>query len=377
MHQGPLASLDQQDESVHQAQLVQLENPDPLDHQGRRVLLAYAETTEPLGNKGSEEQQDHRAVQETRATLGKTGPRVLTVPQAQLELQGREALWVFLVKEESEGCPACQDQGVHQENRDLQDKLERRDHQVQLAFPVLMGPVVILVLMALQDPTAHRAKTAFSDKGETEEIPVQKVWSVLTDFPDLQVLLERQVVQEGEETQAPEDQWAHRARLEREDWWDPKDLAEITVTWEIMEREDRRAIEASPACRVCPDLQVHQESREPRESWDQADRGDLLDLLGPLGRKDTQDSEARWDPLELVESVEKLDQRVLRESLDLLVLLVPLDLLSPLWKTSSAIRTTTPTTPVLLLLPSSARTRLSPTATRPPGCPWTPASWPP
>ena len=36
--------------------------------------------------------------------------RVLMVLQAQLELQAREALWVFLVKEESGGCQAFQDQ---------------------------------------------------------------------------------------------------------------------------------------------------------------------------------------------------------------------------------------------------------------------------
>lgn len=101
------------------------------------------------------------------------------VPRAQLELQDREALWVFLVREESEGCQACQDQRcvsgtlsstdrwtkdrpylpfvgnrcefspffrVHQENRDLQDKQERRDHQVQLAFP---GPTVLVGILVL------------------------------------------------------------------------------------------------------------------------------------------------------------------------------------------------------------------------------------
>lgn len=31
-------------------------------------------------------------------------------PQAQLELQGREALWVFQVREESVECQAFQDQ---------------------------------------------------------------------------------------------------------------------------------------------------------------------------------------------------------------------------------------------------------------------------
>lgn len=35
--------------------------------------------------------------------------RVLMVLQAQLGLQDREALWVFLVREESAGCPVFQD----------------------------------------------------------------------------------------------------------------------------------------------------------------------------------------------------------------------------------------------------------------------------
>lgn len=36
---------------------------------------------------------------------------------------------------------------------------------------------------------------------------------------------------------------------------------------------------------------------------------DLLDLLGHLERRDTWERRDRWDPLELVESVEKLDPR--------------------------------------------------------------------
>lgn len=99
------------------------------------------------------------------------------VLQAQLELLDREALWVFLVREESVGCqdfldlrcvsffslsapPVASNSKVyfsicinvlliraHQENRDQQDKLERKDPQDQLAFLVLMDLVVIQVLM--------------------------------------------------------------------------------------------------------------------------------------------------------------------------------------------------------------------------------------
>lgn len=135
------------------------------------------------------------------------------------------------------------------------------------------------------------------------------------------------------------------------------------MTWEIMEREGRRDIEASLVCRVFLDLQVQQVSRELQESWDQADRGGLLDLLGHLEKKDTLDSRGRWDLLELVESVEKSDQRALQESLDPQAHLVPQDLPWLLWMTSLAALRITTQAP--LLLPSSVRTRLCPTATPP------------
>lgn len=125
--------------------------------------------------------------------------RVLMVLLAQLELQDREALWVFLDREESAGCQAFQDLQcvsslkpvtvpcvskfdlsactlcrwyvfwfvhvlwngplmlhceppvlvfrVHQENRALQDNLARKDPQVRLVFLVQMDLAVILVLM--------------------------------------------------------------------------------------------------------------------------------------------------------------------------------------------------------------------------------------
>lgn len=136
------------------------------------------------------------------------------------------------------------------------------------------------------------------------------------------------------------------------------------MTWVIMEREARRDIEASLVCRVFLDLQVQQVSRELQESLDRAGRGGLLDLLGLLERRDTWDSRDRWDLLELVDSVEKLDQRALQESLDPQAPLVPQDLPWLPWMTSSAALRIT--TPALLLLLSSVRTRLCPTATPPP-----------
>lgn len=175
MHQVPLVSLDLQEELALQAHLVQLENLDPLDLLGKRVLLVFAEIMDLLEDKENEDQQDHPAAQETKGTLEKTDPRVLMVLQAQLELQDREALWVFLVREESAGCQACPDLRVLQESRDLQDNLEIKDPQVQLVLLVLMDLVVILVPMVLQDLMARQAKMVFLDKGETEEILVQKV----------------------------------------------------------------------------------------------------------------------------------------------------------------------------------------------------------
>lgn len=98
------------------------------------------------------------------------------------------------------------------------------------------------------------------------------------------------------------------------------------MIWVIMENEDRRDTEGSPACRVFRDLRVQLVSRELLESLDQVVRGDPQDLLDPLERKDTWDSQGRWDLQEPVDSAERLDQRVLQENLDLQALLVPQDL---------------------------------------------------
>lgn len=93
-----------------------------------------------------------------------------------------------------------------------------------------------------------------------------------------------------------------------------------------MEREDRRDTEASQVCKVSQDLQVQQVSRELQESLDQVAPGGHLDLSDLQERKATLDSRGRWDHLELVDSVEKLDQRALQESLDPQALQVHRDL---------------------------------------------------
>lgn len=175
VHQVPLVSLDLQEESDLQAQLVHLENPDPLGLQEKRDLLVFVETMDPLEDKESEVQLDHLAAQETKGTLERTDPRVLMVLRAQLEPQGREALWVSLVREESEGCRVFQDQRVHQGNKAPQEHLEIKVPQARLVFPVLTGLVVIQVLMAPRGPMVHQARTAFLDKEEAEEILVQRV----------------------------------------------------------------------------------------------------------------------------------------------------------------------------------------------------------
>lgn len=217
MHRAPLVSLDLQEELVHQAHLVQSENPDLLVLLERRVPVVFVETMDLQENKESEDQQDHLEVLETKETLEKTDPPVLMVLQVQLELQDREALWVFLVREESVGCQAFQDQRVHQENRDPPGKLETKDLLVQLVFPVLTDLVVILVLMALQDLMALQERMVFLDKGETVEILVQRVWLDLRDCLALQVPLVHRVVLEGEEMLAREDLSVRPAQLERED----------------------------------------------------------------------------------------------------------------------------------------------------------------
>lgn len=73
------------------------------------------------------------------------------------------------------GCRVFQDQRVHQENRDLRDQLEIKALQVLSVFLVLTDLVVILVLTVLQGLTDHLEGMVFLDKGETEEILVQRV----------------------------------------------------------------------------------------------------------------------------------------------------------------------------------------------------------
>lgn len=75
------------------------------------------ETMDPTADKESKDQPDPPAAPETKGTLERTDPRVQMVPQAQMELQDREALWVFLVRGGSAGCPASQEPRVLQENR--------------------------------------------------------------------------------------------------------------------------------------------------------------------------------------------------------------------------------------------------------------------
>lgn len=175
VHRVQLVSLDLQEESAPQVQLARWESQDPLDLLVKKVLMVSEETTGLQGDKESVDPQDHLVVQETKETLGKTGPRVLMALQAPLEPQDRGALWVFLAREASVGCRVFQDQRVHQENKEPQDQLEIKVLQAQLVLLVLMDLVVILALMVLQDLMVHQAKMVFLDKGETGEILAQKV----------------------------------------------------------------------------------------------------------------------------------------------------------------------------------------------------------
>lgn len=76
--------------------------------------------------------------------------------------------------------------------------------------------MVILVLMVLLGLMAPQAKMESLDRGELEEILVQRVWLVLRAFLVPQVLLEHPVMLEREEKLAQEDLWVHLVLLERE-----------------------------------------------------------------------------------------------------------------------------------------------------------------
>lgn len=199
------------------AHLVQSEKPDLWELQEKKVLLDSVEIMDLLENKENVDLQDHQAAWETKGTLERMAPRVLMVLQDQLELQDREELWVFLVREESVVRQVFQDQRVPQENRDPQALLEIKALQVQLVFLVLMDLVVILVLMVLQGQMAHQERMVFLDKGETEEILVQRAWLVLRDVLDLLVPSVPRAMLEREESLAQEDRLDHLAQLEKED----------------------------------------------------------------------------------------------------------------------------------------------------------------
>lgn len=129
--------------------------------------------------------------------------------------------------------------------------------------------------------------------------------------------------------------------------------------WVTMEREDRKATEASLDCRAYLDLRVQLVSRELQELLDPAARGGPLVQLDLQGRRGTSDNLDQWDHQERVESVERSDQR------DLLEILAPPDPLDPQvpprlpWRTCLEARMITKTW-ALRHLRSSARTRLCP-----------------
>lgn len=54
---------------------VHLENLDPSDLLGKRVLVVFVETMDPLVDKEREDQQDQQAAQETKGTLERMDPR--------------------------------------------------------------------------------------------------------------------------------------------------------------------------------------------------------------------------------------------------------------------------------------------------------------
>lgn len=194
-----------------------MEKRDPSDLRGKRALAVSAETTDLLANKGSGDRRDHLAARETKGTLARTDPRVPMVLQAQLALQGREASWVFRVKEESAGCRDFLDRRAHQENRERRDRPERKDRRDLSASPVPTGLAVIRVPTATPDPTASPAKRVSLARGEIEATPARRACSVLRGFPAPQVPSAPRAAREEEETSAPEDPAGHLVQLGRED----------------------------------------------------------------------------------------------------------------------------------------------------------------
>lgn len=141
-----------------------------------------------------------------------------------------------------------------------------------------------------------------------------------------------------------------------------------------MESEDRRDTEGSPDFRDSLDLLAPLENKELQESWDPADKEDLKDPSDPQEKRATSGSPGQWDHPEPEVSPEKLDLRVLQESLDLQAPLVLPVLPWQQWTTClrAHMTTTLGTHP----LQSSVRTRPCPTVTRAPLWLWTRASRP-
>lgn len=82
-------------------------------------------------DRESEDLLDPQAQPETRATLERTVPRGLTVPQVLLEPPDRGASWGCLDRGERGACLAFLDLLVLQESRVPQGPLERKAPQVQ------------------------------------------------------------------------------------------------------------------------------------------------------------------------------------------------------------------------------------------------------
>jgi len=155
-----LASLARQEGSVHQAQLVPWDSPEPWAPQGRKGPPACAVTTDPQEESESEAPRDHPGVQVTRETPERMAPRDPMVLLVQQERRDREALWVFLVREASEACQACLDQGERQESREPQDHLERKDPPARSVWLAPTDLVAILAQMGLLVRTDPQERTA-------------------------------------------------------------------------------------------------------------------------------------------------------------------------------------------------------------------------
>lgn len=145
---------------AHLAPRVPWESQDPSVHLEKMVRVVSVETLAPPDGKGSGGRLVRREALAIKATLERTGPRALMDPQVLQELQDREELWVFLVREEREAWldflvqRVPQESKAPQELREIRDPQDPSEHLGQLA---LEGTLALTVMLAQTDLLERKA----------------------------------------------------------------------------------------------------------------------------------------------------------------------------------------------------------------------------